>query len=163
MSDVIELPVPGRNRTRAALLLTFIVLASGVVGAAVDRLLLLPRVTASAATAASAQANTRNFPSLTSALRSPTVEERRTRRRELSHELGLSAGQERALNEIMDRKSGEFDRLRNEMRPRVELLVSQVRSEIDQVLTPAQQERFHQLQARESQETASRLGQTKAK
>jgi Spy/CpxP family protein refolding chaperone len=149
MSDVIELPLPRRNRLRAALLLSTIIIASAVGGAAFDRYVLAPRV------------DVTHFPSLQSALRSPTDAERHTRRRELSRELGLDAEQEKAMNAILDRKSGEFDRLREEMRPRVDLLVSEVRAEIDKVLTPVQQQRFHQLQARASRDTASRLGQIK--
>jgi Spy/CpxP family protein refolding chaperone len=45
-------------------------------------------------------------------------------------------------------RAGEFSALREEIRPRVERLVSDVRSDMEQVLTPPQRERFRRLQLR---------------
>jgi Spy/CpxP family protein refolding chaperone len=99
------------------------------------------------------------FHPLSSALRSPTPEERRRLRAQLSRELALSPAQDSAFESIMMQRAGEFSALREEIRPRVERLVSDVRSDMEQVLTPQQRERFRHLQLRDGDD-ARRMSST---
>jgi Spy/CpxP family protein refolding chaperone len=141
MTQVLELPRRNRNRTRAALLFTLLLVASALLGAAVDHVAFRP---------GGPLFRDSEFHPLSSVLRSPTDEDRTLVLRQLSRELELDAGQEAAIRGIMQRNSGEFQALRAELRPRVELLVTHVREQIDQVLTPAQRVRFQSLQQAES-------------
>ena len=90
------------------------------------------------------------FHPLSSVLRSPTPEERRRLRGQLSRELALTAAQDSAIDAIMMERAGEFSALREEIRPRVERLVADVRSDMEQVLTPEQRQRFRRLQLRDA-------------
>lgn len=123
----------------AALVLGATVVASVVAGIAIDRLV-LKRGDPATVLPDSA------FHPLSSALRSPTPAERRRIRAQLSRELALSPAQDSAFDAIMMHRAGEFSALREEIRPRVERLVSDVRSDMEQVLTPEQRERFRRLQ-----------------
>jgi Spy/CpxP family protein refolding chaperone len=128
-----------------------IVAASVVAGVAIDRVLLRgssPPVFADTA-----------FHPLSSVLRSPTPEERRRLRGQLSRELNLTTAQDSAFDAIMMQRAGEFSALREEIRPRVERLVSDVRSDMEQVLTPEQRARFRQLQLRD-RDAARRMSST---
>ena len=125
----------------AAIVIGAIMAASVVAGVAIDRVLLRP-------TRPAMFADT-GFHPLSSALRSPTPEERRRLRSDLSRELNLTPAQDSAFDAIMMQRAGEFSALREEIRPRVERLVSDVRTDMEQVLTPAQRERFRQLQLRD--------------
>jgi Spy/CpxP family protein refolding chaperone len=119
-----------------------IMIVGVVAGVAIDRLLLGPRTQ-------TAVFPDTGFHPLSSALRSPTPEERRRLRAELTRQLGLTPSQDSAFEAIMMQRAGEFSALREEIRPRVERLVSDVRSDMEQVLTPAQRERFRRLQLRD--------------
>jgi Spy/CpxP family protein refolding chaperone len=134
----IEMPA----RSLAVLVITALMLAGIVAGVAVDRVLLQP------AARRTVFPDT-GFHPLSSALRSPTPEERRRLRAELSRQLALTRSQDSAFDAIMMQRAGEFSALREEIRPRVERLVSDVRSDMEQVLTPAQRERFRRLQLRD--------------
>ena len=125
----------------AALVLGATVAASLVAGIAIDRLLLRP------ATVSPALVDSEFHP-LSSALRSPTPSERHRLRTQLSRELSLTPAQDSAFDAIMMQRAGQFSALREEIRPRVERLVSDVRSDMEQVLTPEQRERFRKLQMR---------------
>lgn len=129
------------QRTRAAVVLLFVALGSGVAGAAVDRLYLHLRPT-------TAMLRDTSFHPLSQALRAPTDEDRRHLREELRRELDLTAEQDSAIHVIVTERSGEFSALRDAMRPRVERLVHDLRSEIEQVLTPEQRTRFRSFQER---------------
>jgi hypothetical protein len=133
----IDLPA----RWLAVLVLGATVAASVIAGIAIDRLLLRPGRT-------SAVLVDSGFHPLSSALRSPTPIERRRLRAQLSRELSLTPAQDSAFDAIMMQRAGEFSALREEIRPRVERLVSDVRSDMEQVLTPEQRERFRKLQTR---------------
>lgn len=133
----IDLPA----RWLAVLVLGATVAASVIAGIAIDRLLLRPGGT-------SAVLVDSGFHPLSSALRSPTPIERRRLRAQLSRELSLTPAQDSAFDAIMMQRAGEFSALREEIRPRVERLVSDVRSDMEQVLTPEQRERFRKLQTR---------------
>jgi Spy/CpxP family protein refolding chaperone len=128
----------------AAIVIGAIVVASVFAGVAFDRVLLHR----SAATSLSMFPDT-GFHPLSSVLRSPTPEERRRLRSQLATELSLTPAQDSAFDAIMMHRAGEFSALREEIRPRVERLVSDVRSDMEQVLTPEQRERFRRLQARD--------------
>jgi Spy/CpxP family protein refolding chaperone len=130
-------------RSVAAIVIGAIVVAGVVAGVAIDRVLLR------APTAAPMFPDT-GFHPLSSVLRSPTPEERRRLRSELSRELHLTPAQDSAIDVIMMQRAGEFSALREEIRPRVERLVSDVRSDMEQVLTPEQRERFRRLQLRDA-------------
>lgn len=125
----------------AALVLGATVVASIVAGIAIDRLLLRP------AAGNTVLADT-SFHPLSSALRSPTPNERRRIRTQLSRELGLTPAQDSAFDAIMMQRAGEFSALREEIRPRVERLVADVRSDMEQVLTPEQRARFREIEMR---------------
>ena len=140
------MPVFGRfavpARVLAAVVIIAIIGASVVAGVAIDRVLLRRQSTP-------AMFPDTGFHPLSSALRSPTPEERRRIRADLSRELALTPAQDSAIDAIMMQRAGEFSALREEIRPRVERLVSDVRSDMEQVLTPPQRERFRRLQLRD--------------
>jgi len=124
-------------RAVAALLIAFVAIVGAVAGAAIDRVLMQHKGPALVDT---------TFHPLSQALRVPTDADRRHLREQLSQNLGLSAAQDRIIDSIMNHRSGEFNALREELRPRVERLVLDVRADIEQVLTPEQRTRFHALQ-----------------
>lgn len=124
-------------RAVAALLIAFVAIVGGVAGAAIDRVLVQRRGPTLVDT---------TFHPLSQALKVPTDADRRRLREQLSKNLGLSAAQDSVIDSIMNHRSGEFNALREELRPRVERLVLDVRADIEQVLTPDQRTRFHALQ-----------------
>ena|SRR5438067_2872492 len=140
-----------QTRSLAVIVISAIIIASVVAGVAIDRVLLRP-------SAPTMLADT-GFHPLSSALRSPTPEERRRLRSELTRELGLTPAQDSAFDSIMMQRAGEFSALREEIRPRVERLVSDVRSDMEQVLSPTQRERFRRLQLRDG-DYARRMSST---
>lgn len=127
-------------RSLAVIVIVAIIVASVVGGIAIDRVLLQP--------AAPTMLADTGFHPLSTALRSPTPEERRRIRNQLAKELNLTPAQDSAIDAIMMQRASEFSALREEIRPRVERLVSDVRSDMEQVLTPAQREHFRRLQLR---------------
>jgi Spy/CpxP family protein refolding chaperone len=149
MTALRKLEVPARSL--AVIVISATIFASVVAGIAIDRVLLRkPASTILADT---------GFHPLSSALRTPTPEERRRLRQELAHELNLTAAQDSAFDAIMMQRAGEFSALREEIRPRVERLVSDVRSDMEQVLTPAQRERFRRLRMHDA-DLARRMSST---
>jgi Spy/CpxP family protein refolding chaperone len=149
MTALRKLEVPARSL--AVIVISATIFASVVAGIAIDRVLLRkPASTILADT---------GFHPLSSALRTPTPEERRRLRQELAHELNLTAAQDSAFDAIMMQRAGEFSALREEIRPRVERLVSDVRSDMEQVLTPAQRERFRRLRMHDA-DLAPRMSST---
>jgi len=135
-----RLQVPARSL--AVVVMAAILVAGIVAGVAIDRMLLASR-------ARTAVFPDTGFHPLSSALRSPTPEERRRLRAELTRQLALTPSQDSAFEAIMMQRAGEFSALREEIRPRVERLVSDVRSDMEQVLTPKQREQFRRLQLRD--------------
>jgi Spy/CpxP family protein refolding chaperone len=149
MTALRKLEVPAR--ALAVIVISATIIASVVAGIAIDRVLLRkPTSTILADT---------GFHPLSSALRTPTPEERRRLRHELARELNLTAAQDSAFDAIMMQRAGEFSALREEIRPRVERLVSDVRSDMEQVLTPAQRERFRRLRMHDA-DLAPRMSST---
>jgi len=125
-------------RTLAAGVLVTLVVAAGLVGAAIDRLALHERVNA-------AIVGDTSYHPLSSALRAPTDADRREVSRELTSQLGLTPTQERVIDSIMMSRADQFQKLRDEIRPRVEELVGEVRADVEQVLTPEQRDRYRRL------------------
>jgi hypothetical protein len=113
-------------------------LASGLVGAAIDHVVLRARVSA-------AIVGDTSFHPLSSALRSPTDADRKRVSEELSSQLGLTPTQEHLIDSITMSRADEFRSLRDEIRPRVEQLVGAVRADVEQVLTPEQRVRYRKL------------------
>ena len=139
MSDISPQPRPGSlpPRAVAALLIAFVAIVGAVAGAAIDRVLVERTKPALIDT---------TFHPLSQALKVPTEDDRRRLREQLSSNLGLTAAQDKTIDSIMNSRSGQFNALREELRPRVERLVQDVRTDIEQVLTPEQRVRFHTLQ-----------------
>jgi hypothetical protein len=139
-------PVPPRppthasTRTRAIVALLALVLASGVIGATIDRAIVR-------ATRLDALHDTAFHP-LSSLVRTPTPEDRQLYRAQLSRALRLTPSQDSAIDRIMSARAGEFSTLREEIRPRVEHLVTDVRADIEKVLTGSQRQAFRALQQR---------------
>jgi len=150
MTSFRKLEVPARSL--AVIVIAATIVASVVAGVAIDRVLLR------APAAPTILADT-GFHPLSSALRTPTPEERRRIRNELARDLNLTPGQDSAFDAIMRQRAGEFSALREEIRPRVERLVSDVRSDMEQVLTPAQRERFRRLRMHDA-DLARRMSST---
>jgi hypothetical protein len=135
------------SRARALVALAALVFASGVAGAAIERVVTRPPSTA--------RLGDTTFHPLSSILRSPTPQDHLRYRLELSQSLGLSAAQDAAIDSIMSTRAGEFNALREEIRPRVDLLVTSVRDDIERTLTAEQREKFRALQRRDRQQLVS--------
>jgi len=71
-------------------------------------------------------------------------------RERFARELGLTPDQQRRVDSIMSRQMTDFRRLRAEMQPRFDSLLTQAQSGLDSVLTPAQREKLRTLRAREA-------------
>ena len=76
-------------------------------------------------------------------------------RLELSQALGLTPAQDSAIDNIMSTRAGEFNALREEIRPRVDLLVTSVRADIERTLTTEQRDKFRALQRRDREQLVS--------
>ncbi len=63
----------------------------------------------------------------------------------LESHLELTADQRREIDEILTRTREEAEMLRHEMQPRLRALFETTETEIEAILTPAQQEKFRQL------------------
>ncbi|MEP6496026.1 MAG: hypothetical protein ABJF01_25325 [bacterium] len=128
------------TRARAIFAMLALVFASGVIGATIDRAVARnTRLDALHDTA---------FHPLSSLVRSPTASDRQQYRAQLSRALDLSPSQDSAVDKITSERAGEFSALREEIRPRVEHLVADVRADIEKVLTDTQREAFRALQKR---------------
>ena len=127
------------QRWVAVVVLCVIALGSGLAGAALDRLALR-------AGASPIAFPDTSFHPIESILRSPTATDRRAIRAELTRQLHLTPAQADTIDSIMNRRSGEFRALRDEMRPRVQQLVDDVHASIERVLTPEQRAEFRRMQ-----------------
>ena len=88
---------------------------------------------------------------LSSALRNPTAEQRRVLAGNLATELGLTPAQEDSVTAILDRRAGDYQQLRNTIRPLVDQLTTEIHTDIERVLTPEQRERYEAIQQRKAQ------------
>jgi hypothetical protein len=127
------------DRPKAIAIVTLIIvaLAAGLTGAAVDRAYVRRAMRIVGDT---------SFHPISSALRTPSPADRQRMRQELSSALSLTADQNHLVDSILNTRADQFDRLRSDIRPRVDSLVSVLRRDIDGVLTPEQRERYHALQ-----------------
>jgi Spy/CpxP family protein refolding chaperone len=73
----------------------------------------------------------------------------------LKSALDLTAAQDSAIESVLSARAGEFTALREEMRPRVDRLVTDERADIEKVLTDRQREEFRRLQQRGREQLVS--------
>jgi hypothetical protein len=124
-------PNPPRNppfspRTLAALVLVLAVVAGGLAGVVLDRLVLLPHAFG----------------------RPPRIGPANFRDR-FAHAVGLTSAQQERVDSITRRRFAELRGIREQVRPRVDSVLARMRSEIDSVLTPEQRRRAIELRARD--------------
>ena len=91
-----------------------------------------------------------SFHPLSGALRDPTPQQRRALAANLAAQLDLTPAQEDSVTAIMERRAGDYQQLRNTIRPLVDQLATQVRSDIERVLTPEQRTRYRAIQQRKA-------------
>ena len=135
------------SKTRAIVALTALVLASTIAGAAIDRVMVRTQRTRTLYDT--------TFHPLSSLLRSPTAADRLFYREQLKSALGLTASQDSAIDRVLSNRAGEFSALREEMRPRVDRLVTNERADIEKVLTDRQRDEFRRLQQRGREQLVS--------
>jgi hypothetical protein len=140
-------PTARSTKFKAVVALTALVVASGIAGAAIDRV-----VVRSART--DVLFDTGYHP-LSAVLRSPTDADRQQYREQLRRALKLTPTQDSAIDRVMLARTGEFSALRDEIRPRVDHLVTDVRADIEKVLTDRQRDEFRRLQARGREQLVS--------
>jgi hypothetical protein len=120
------------SRWRAGLVITVIVVASALLGAAADRAYLLRT------------GRLRGFPP-----GRPTREQEAKRRHEmlerLTNELGLSRSQQAGIDSVMQRTDSSLRAIRHEMQPRLQQVFEGSREEISARLDSAQRVKFAQL------------------
>jgi hypothetical protein len=131
------------TRPKAIAIATLVLVAVGaaLAGAAVDRAYVRQ---------ATHFVGDTTFHPISSALRTPSDADRQQYRAELSRALSLTPDQNRIVDSILDQRASQFEALRNDIRPRVDGLVTAVRRDIDAVLTPEQRERYRALQGSSS-------------
>ena len=71
--------------------------------------------------------------------------------------LGLTPAQTTAVDSVMTQDFRSVNALREEMRPRIEAIITSTRQRIDSLLTPPQREKYHALLA-EQQQRMQRMG-----
>ena len=113
---------PSGRRTVALLTLVIVAIGSALGGAAADRV-----YTRKAARIVGDTA----FHPLSSALRTPSDDDRRQIRAEMTAALDLTPDQARLIDSIMSRRSGQFEELRTSIRPRVEALLADLRTDVE--------------------------------
>ncbi|HEY4217905.1 MAG TPA: hypothetical protein VGM67_12260 [Gemmatimonadaceae bacterium] len=134
-------------KSRAIVVMSALVLASGVAGAAIDRGVVHAQRTRTLFDT--------TFHPLSSILRSPTPADRQFYRAQLKSALDLTAAQDSAIDRVLSARAGEFSALRDDMRPRVDRLVTDERADIEKVLTDRQREEFRRLQQRGREQLVS--------
>jgi 2'-5' RNA ligase len=139
------LPSPSR-RSRSLAIAAFLAIAagSGLAGAAIDRAYVHQTMRFIGDT---------SFHPISSSLRAPTAADRKQFLAELSGALSLSTEQNRVIDSIISHRASQFNDLREAMRPRVEGLLSEVRSDIERVLSDNQRDRYRKLQGRSAAPT----------
>jgi hypothetical protein len=142
-------PVRG-SRSTAVLVLVALAIASAAVGAAVDRALVQRHPTVVITDTA--------YHPLSAALRDPTPQQRRALAANLAAELDLTPAQEDSVGAIIERRAGDYQQLRNTIRPLVEQLATSTRSDIERVLTPDQRVRYRAIQQRKAQPATPAIG-----
>lgn len=130
--------------------LAALAVASAAVGAAIDRAVVQrhPTVVITDTT----------YHPLSAALRDPTPQQRRALAANLAAELDLTPDQEDSVAAIIERRAGDYQQLRNTIRPLVEQLASHTRSDIERVLTPAQLVTYRAIQQQKAQPSTPAAG-----
>ena len=138
MTSATKSSMPTRSRSLAILTLLVLVAGSALAGAAVDR--------AYAHKTARIVGDTAFHP-LSSALRSPSDADRKQIGEEMTAALTLTPEQSRIIDSIMSHRSGQFEELRQSIRPRVESLLGDLRADVEKVLTPEQRDKYRKLRS----------------
>jgi Spy/CpxP family protein refolding chaperone len=110
----------------AGLVLLVAVMAGGIAGVAVDRLLLLPSMHGG-------QGHGSGGP------HGPPRD--REFRQRFGRDVGLTAEQQMKIDSIMDREGRELHAVRGQVQPRIDSIVSRTRRALDSVLTPEQRKK----------------------
>lgn len=126
---------PGKSRGPwlAALVLVLAVLAGGLGGVALDRLVLLPSMGWGHGWEAGP------------GRRPPREREFRTR---FNRELGLSPAQQQRVDSIMERRGRELRAVRGRVQPQLDSIISRTRLALDSVLTPEQRQKVAEMRRR---------------
>jgi Spy/CpxP family protein refolding chaperone len=140
--DRMSSPTPPRSslggRTLAALVLLLVALAGGLAGVAFDRSVLLPRAF--------------GHPPFWHGPphgRRPFGEERGFRDR-FAAAIGLTAEQQVRIDSIMGRQIRTLRGIREQVRPRIDSVLTETRRQIDSVLTPEQRRKAEALRREDS-------------
>jgi Spy/CpxP family protein refolding chaperone len=123
----------GSGRRVAAVVLLLAVIAGGLAGIALDRLLLLPGPYRGS--------RFEHGPG-----RHPPHD--REFRRRFAGEVGLSAQQQARIDSIMDRQGRELRTIRRQVQPQLDSIVSRTRRELDSILTPEQRQKAAEIRRR---------------
>src|ERR1043166_5058692 len=127
---------PRGRRCIAVLVLVIVAIGSALGGAAIDRAYVhrMARIVGDT-----------TFHPISSALRTPSAADRQQYLDELTDALSLTAEQRRVVDSITRHRAGEFETLRQSIRPRVESMIAEVRADVEKVLTPEQREKYRKL------------------
>jgi Spy/CpxP family protein refolding chaperone len=137
-------PMKGpRAPLKAALVLLLAILAGGVAGVALDRLVLLPRMF--------------HRPGLEHGMRRSHPRDREFRNR-FAREVGLTPEQQRRVDSIMDRQGRELRAVRGQVQPELDSIIQRTRRELDSVLTPDQRQKAAEIRRRHPRRPRPRLG-----
>jgi Spy/CpxP family protein refolding chaperone len=132
MTDPRPAPVPHGGPLLAVLVLVIAVLAGGIAGVAVDRLLLLPTM---------GPDHGRGGPHG----RPPRDRDFRDR---FAREVGLTPEQQIRIDSIMDRQGRELRAVRGQVQPQLDSIVGRTRRAFDSVLTPEQRKKAEAVRKR---------------
>lgn len=123
---------PGKSRRLAGLIMLLVALGGGVVGVAVDRLVLLPW-------------HFGDRPFGFHGRGGPPEGMERRARDHFAKELGLSDSQRVRVDSLMERQMQQLREVRGEVQPRLDSILTQTRRSIDSILTPEQRERAQKM------------------
>jgi hypothetical protein len=132
-----------RAPLKAALVLLLAILAGGIAGVALDRLVLLPRMF--------------HRPGFEHGMRRPPPRDRDFRNR-FAREVGLTPEQQRRVDSIMDRQGWELRVVRGRVQPELDSIIQRTRRELDSVLTPDQRQKASEIRRRHPRRAGPRLG-----
>jgi Spy/CpxP family protein refolding chaperone len=121
-----------RAPLKAALVLLLAVLAGGLAGVALDRLVLLPRMF--------------HRPGFEHGMRPPPRD--REFRNRFAREVGLTPEQQSRVDSIMDRQGRELRAVRGQVQPQLDSIIQRTRRELDAVLTPEQRQKAAEIRRR---------------
>jgi Spy/CpxP family protein refolding chaperone len=117
----------------AALVLLLAILAGGLAGIALDRLVLLPRMI--------------HRPGFEHGMRRSPPRDREFRSR-FAREVGLTPQQQIRIDSIMDRQGREVRAVRGQVQPQLDSIIQRTRREVDAVLTPEQRQKAAEIRRR---------------